>query len=97
MEDDELLKEDDELSDDNIAELLEDVVKAEEPTYERNPILEKWDEIKYIMEVIEYDVLKNARGVRAAGLRSRKGLRLLKKRVIELIRISVYRHKNRIK
>ena len=55
-----------------------------------NDITNKWQEIKTLIESIDLDVHKNAAGNVSAGVRARKGLRLLKKsksdRILELIR-----------
>jgi len=42
-----------------------------------NLVLTKWAELKALVESLEADVAKNARGVAAAGVRVRKGLRQL--------------------
>lgn len=45
-----------------------------------NVILAKWNELKTIVEALEVDVVKNTeKGVAAAGVRVRKGLRQLQK------------------
>lgn len=54
-----------------------------------NPVLAKWNELKAIVEAIDLDVTKNARGVSAAGVRARKGLRTLKSKASELVKLSV--------
>ena len=54
-----------------------------------NQVLAKWAEIKSALEAIELDVAKNARGVSAAGVRARKGLRLLKAKATELVKLTV--------
>lgn len=54
-----------------------------------SPIIGKWEEIKTIMETLEGDVAKNAKGVAAAGVRSRKGLRALKAKASELVKTMV--------
>ena len=45
---------------------------------DNNNVLDKWNEIKVIVESLELDVHKNASGNQSAGVRARKGLRLLK-------------------
>jgi hypothetical protein len=50
-----------------------------------NKIVAKWAELKSLVEETETHVLKNARGVAAAGVRSRKGLRQLKVKAAELV------------
>jgi hypothetical protein len=49
----------------------------------------KWVELKTLVEMTDLDVLKNARGVAAAGVRARKGLRLLKTKATELVKLTV--------
>ena len=62
-----------------------------------NDILEKWNELKVIMESIELDVQKNARGNNSAGIRARKGLRLLKQEASSLVKMTIESEKNRKK
>jgi len=54
-----------------------------------NPVIAKWTELKGIVEQLELDVVKNAKGVAAAGVRARKGLRELKAKVAELVKTTV--------
>jgi len=54
-----------------------------------SPILSKWGELKALLESLEGDVSKNARGVAAAGVRSRKGLRQLQATAKELIKLTL--------
>lgn len=56
---------------------------------DENPILSKWNELKSLVESVENDVLKNARGVAAAGVRSRKGLRGLQTLAKELSKLTL--------
>tara|TARA_E500000331_G_C17213018_1_gene694628 strand:+ start:802 stop:999 length:198 start_codon:yes stop_codon:yes gene_type:complete len=58
-------------------------------------IIEKWAEIKTIIESIDLDVNKNAGGNASAGVRARKGLRLLKKEAAELVKMTVAADKDR--
>ena len=58
-------------------------------------IIEKWTEIKTIIESIDLDVNKNASGNASAGARARKGLRLLKKEAAELVKMTVAADKQR--
>ena len=62
---------------------------------ENNVVLAYWEELKVLANSLELDVLKNARGVAAAGVRTRKGLRGLKvicnkliKKTVELDKLS---------
>jgi hypothetical protein len=54
-----------------------------------NQVISKWTELKAIMEQLELDVVKNAKGVAAAGVRTRKGLRELKLKAAELVKTTV--------
>ena len=48
-------------------------------------IIDKWAEIKVLIESIDLDVHKNAGGNASAGVRARKGLRMLKKEAADLV------------
>tara|TARA_R100001443_G_scaffold99912_1_gene107136 strand:- start:4536 stop:4721 length:186 start_codon:yes stop_codon:yes gene_type:complete len=52
-------------------------------------VVEKWNELKTLVENIEEDVQKNATGNKAAGTRARKGLRTLKTTASELVRLTL--------
>jgi histone H1-like protein Hc1 len=52
-------------------------------------IVEKWNTLKTTIAEIELDVAKNARGNAAAGVRARKGLRLLARGASDLVRTTV--------
>lgn len=54
-----------------------------------NAVIEKWSALKSLVELLELDVVKNARGVAAAGVRARKGLRELKGLAAELVKKTV--------
>jgi hypothetical protein len=54
-----------------------------------NPVLAKWSELKSLVEALEVDVAKNARGVAAAGVRTRKGLRQLQVCAKELVKLTL--------
>jgi hypothetical protein len=54
-----------------------------------NPVLAKWQEIKTIVESLELDAVKNSRGTAAAGVRLRKGLRTMKAKAGELVKLTV--------
>ena len=56
---------------------------------EDNQVLVKWEEIKALFAGVEVDVLKNAKGTAAAGVRARKGLRSLKAKVSDLVKTMV--------
>lgn len=52
-------------------------------------ILSKWDELRVLVESLEIDVKKTAKGNKTAGVRSRKGLRLLKQTAAELVKVTL--------
>tara|TARA_R110001583_G_scaffold16272_16_gene66762 strand:- start:4 stop:186 length:183 start_codon:yes stop_codon:yes gene_type:complete len=52
-------------------------------------LLEKWNELKVIIDSLDLDIHKNANGNKSAGVRSRKGLRLVKKKTAELVKESL--------
>jgi len=52
-------------------------------------VLNKWDELKTLVESIEEDVEKNAGGNKAAGTRARKGLRALKVTAGDLVKLTL--------
>jgi len=54
-----------------------------------NQVVAKWTEMKAVIDTLELDVAKNARGVAAAGVRIRKGLRDLKNRAAELVKLTI--------
>lgn len=60
-----------------------------------NSILEVWNEIRDLVESIDLDTRKSANGNASAGLRSRKGLRVLKAKIATLTKISVLTEKER--
>jgi len=55
----------------------------------------KWTELKTLVESLELDVLKQANGNASAGVRARRGLRLLKNEVADLVRLSLDTEKSR--
>jgi len=54
-----------------------------------NNVLEKWAELRNLVESLSDDVTKNANGNKAAGTRARKGLRSLKSAAAELVRLTL--------
>ncbi len=58
-------------------------------------IADKWNELKVLVESLELDVLKNANGNNSAGVRARRGLRLLKKESAELVKLTIEEEKAR--
>lgn len=58
-------------------------------------VLEAWSKIKTLVDSMEIDIQKNALGNASAGVRARRGLRLLKKETATLIKIMVENEKAR--
>lgn len=58
-------------------------------------VLAKWNELKSLVEALEVDVAKNARGVAAAGVRVRKGLRQLATSSKELVKLTLESDKSK--
>jgi hypothetical protein len=58
-------------------------------------ILDQWEEIKALVESLELDVHKNARGNKSAGVRARRGLRNLKTRAADLVRTTITAEKEK--
>ncbi|MAH42950.1 hypothetical protein CL614_04490 [archaeon] len=58
-------------------------------------ILEKWNEIKVLVDSLDLDLHKNASGNSSAGVRARKGLRVLKNEVGALVKITINEDKLR--
>ena len=56
---------------------------------EETTILSKWNELKSLVDSIEFDVEKNARGVIISGIRVRRTLRTLRIIATELVKISL--------
>ena len=58
-------------------------------------ILDQWNEIKVLIESLDLDVVKNASGNSSAGVRARRGLRLLKSKSAELVKATIEEDKSR--
>jgi len=58
-------------------------------------IMEQWNEIKVLVESLGLDVVKNANGNSSAGVRARRGLRLLKSKSAELVKLTIEEDKKR--
>lgn len=58
-------------------------------------ILALWTEIKTLVESLDLDVMKNASGNASAGVRARRGLRLLKTKSGELVKTTIAEEKSR--
>jgi hypothetical protein len=52
-------------------------------------ILGKWEELRVLVESLDVDLKKTAKGNKTAGVRSRKGLRLLKKAASDLVKVTL--------
>tara|TARA_Y100001970_G_scaffold170409_1_gene208264 strand:- start:893 stop:1081 length:189 start_codon:yes stop_codon:yes gene_type:complete len=52
-------------------------------------LLNSWTELKVLLESLELDIHKNANGNKSAGVRARKGLRLLKSKASDLVKESL--------
>jgi hypothetical protein len=46
-----------------------------------------WEEVKATVLAVELDVLKNAEGNVSAGVRARRGLRMLRTKVNDLVKV----------
>ncbi len=60
-----------------------------------SPILDQWNEIVVLVESLKLDVHKNVSGNASAGVRARRGLRLLKTKSAELVRKTIEEDKAR--
>ena len=61
----------------------------------KDTILEQWNEIKVLVESLDLDVVKNANGNSSAGVRARRGLRLLKSKSSDLVKSTISEEKTR--
>ena len=62
---------------------------------ENEDLYSKWEEFKVLVESIEQDVIKNAKGNKSAGVRARKGLRLVKTTASEIVKTSLAHDKEK--
>ena len=58
-------------------------------------VTDQWSEIKVLIESLDLDVAKNAAGNASAGVRARRGLRLLKNKTAELVKATIEEDKAR--
>ena len=58
-------------------------------------ILDLWKEIKVLIESLDLDIAKNASGNSSAGVRARRGLRLLKSKSAELVKATIEKDKKK--
>jgi hypothetical protein len=56
---------------------------------EDSELINRWNELKVLIESLEQDIQKNVTGNKSAGVRARKGLRLLKTNASEIVKISL--------
>jgi transcription initiation factor TFIID subunit TAF12 len=56
---------------------------------QKSELFQKWEELKVLVESLENDILKNVNGNKSAGVRARKGLRLLKNNASEIVKVSL--------
>jgi hypothetical protein len=56
-------------------------------------VLEKWNELRVLVESMELDVHKNSKGNASAGVRARKGLRALKTAAADLVKLTISEEK----
>ena len=57
---------------------------------ESNELIGQWEELKTLFESLESDFIKNAvKGNKSAGVRVRKGLRLVKKQATDLVKATL--------
>tara|TARA_Y100001970_G_C14099679_1_gene784753 strand:- start:1026 stop:1211 length:186 start_codon:yes stop_codon:yes gene_type:complete len=52
-------------------------------------LVEKYEELKVLVETLQVDIVKNASGNKSAGVRARKSLRELKKIASEIVKNSL--------
>lgn len=62
---------------------------------ESSNLLSLWEELKALVESVEQDVVKSSRGVAAAGVRTRRGLRTLKAKATEVIKLTISNEKEK--
>lgn len=62
---------------------------------ESDAVVAKWEEVKAAVAELDLDLQKNAKGNAAAGVRTRKGLRSLRKVVTEIVKLTVAQDKER--
>ena len=55
----------------------------------REELESKWNELKVLIESLEVDIQKNISGNKSAGVRARKGLRLLKTNASSIVKASL--------
>lgn len=63
--------------------------KGENMSEKESELLTKWQEFKVLVESLEQDMQKNISGNKSAGVRARKGLRLLKTTASDIVKVSL--------
>lgn len=58
-------------------------------------LLGKWADLKAAVAELDEDLSKSAKGVKAAGVRARRGLRTLKVKAADLVKYSVNKDKTK--
>jgi len=54
-----------------------------------NNLIDQFEELKILVETLQQDVVKNSQGNKSAGVRTRKGLRSVKKIAADLVKLSL--------
>ena len=54
-----------------------------------NDLSNAWNELRVLVESLDLDVNKSIKGNKSAGVRTRKGLRLLKGQAANLVKLSM--------
>ena len=62
---------------------------------ENTELIDRWEELKVLVESLEQDILKNTNGNKSAGVRARKGLRALKTTASDIVKLSLSSDKER--
>ena len=60
-----------------------------------NNVLEKWNQLKTLIEALDIDVNKNSKGNAAAGIRARKAMRQLQAQAKELVKLTLETDKSK--
>ena len=60
-----------------------------------NNLIGQWEELRTLLETLNLDIVKNASGNRSAGVRARRGLRDIKKRAADLVKVSLENDKSK--
>ena len=52
-------------------------------------LIDQFEELKVLVETLQKDVIKNSQGNKSAGVRTRKGLRSVKKLASDIVKLSL--------